>query len=143
MSSLRDIISSHPVVFLGKGVLKIYSKFIGEHPCRSMISHFKYDITLRHGCSPINLLQIACRTPFPKNTSGRLLLWHADGHVYFPWYSSFISLFRQHVTARSKLENLSNYFKVFSIWFFNFDNRKWIINLNTEQENSVSIYHYL
>ena len=25
-------------MFLGKGVLKICSKFTGEHPCRSMIS---------------------------------------------------------------------------------------------------------
>ena len=31
------------------------------------------EITLRHGCSPINLLHIF-RTPFPRNTSGRLLL---------------------------------------------------------------------
>ena len=31
------------------------------------------EITLRHGCSLVNLLQIF-RTPFPKNTSGRLLL---------------------------------------------------------------------
>ena len=30
--------SSHPEVFLGKGVLKICSKFTGEHPCRSAIS---------------------------------------------------------------------------------------------------------
>ena len=30
--------SSPPEVFLGKGVLKICSKFIGEHPCRSVIS---------------------------------------------------------------------------------------------------------
>ena len=30
--------SSHQEVFLGKGVLKIYSKFKGEHPCRSAIS---------------------------------------------------------------------------------------------------------
>ena len=30
--------SSRPEVFLGKGVLKICSKFIGEHPCRSVIS---------------------------------------------------------------------------------------------------------
>ena len=27
-----------PEVFLGKGVLKIRSKFTGEHPCRSLIS---------------------------------------------------------------------------------------------------------
>ena len=31
------------------------------------------EITLRHGCSPVNLLHIF-RTPFPRNTSGWLLL---------------------------------------------------------------------
>ena len=31
------------------------------------------EIALRHGCSSVNLLDIF-RTPFPKNTSGRLLL---------------------------------------------------------------------
>ena len=30
--------SSYSEVFSGKGVLKIYSKFIGEHPSRSVIS---------------------------------------------------------------------------------------------------------
>ena len=30
-------------------------------------------LTLRHGCSPVNLLHIY-RTPFPKNTPRRLLL---------------------------------------------------------------------
>ena len=30
--------SSHPEMFLGKGVLKICSKFTGEHECRSAIS---------------------------------------------------------------------------------------------------------
>ena len=67
--------SSHPVVFLVKGVLKICSKFTGEHPCRSVISikllcNF-IEITLRHGCSPVKLLHIF-RTPFTKNTSERL-----------------------------------------------------------------------
>ena len=47
-------------MFLGNGVLKIYSKFTGEHPCRSAISirlqiNF-IEITLRHGWSPVNLL---------------------------------------------------------------------------------------
>ena len=36
-----------------------------------------YEITLRHGCSPLNLLHIF-RTPFPKNSSGRLLLGLSD-----------------------------------------------------------------
>ena len=51
---------------LRKGVLKICSKFTGEHPCRS-------EITLRHGCSPVNLLHVF-RTHFLNNTSGWLLL---------------------------------------------------------------------
>ena len=34
----RKYRSSHPEVFLVKGVLKIFSKFTGEHPCRSVIS---------------------------------------------------------------------------------------------------------
>ena len=48
----------HKQVFLGKGFLKICSKFTGEHPCRSGISikllcNF-IEITLRHGCSLVN-----------------------------------------------------------------------------------------
>ena len=43
--------SSRSEVFLGKGILKIYRKFTGEHPCRSVIS-----------------------VPFCKNTSGELFL---------------------------------------------------------------------
>ena len=63
-------------MFLEKGVLKKCSKFTGEHPCRSTISikllcNF-IEIALRHGCSPVNLLNIF-RTPFLKNTSGWLL----------------------------------------------------------------------
>ena len=38
-NTIRDICrSSHPEVFLEKGVLKICSKFTGEHPCQNMIS---------------------------------------------------------------------------------------------------------
>ena len=64
-------------MFLGKGVLKICSKFTGEHPCRSVISikllcNF-IEITLRHGCFPVMLLHIF-RTHIYKNTSEGLLL---------------------------------------------------------------------
>ena len=75
--------SSHPEVFLSKGVLKICSKFTGEHPCQSVISikllcNF-IEITLRHGCSPVNLPHIftistRCTAPFPRNIFGWLLL---------------------------------------------------------------------
>ena len=67
-------------MFLEKSVLKIRCKFTGEYPCRSVISikllcNFT-EITLRHGCSPVNLLHIF-RTPFTENTSGRLLLYYS------------------------------------------------------------------
>ena len=70
--------SSHQAMFLYKVVLKICSKFTGEYPCRSAISinllcNF-IEIAFRHGCSPVNLLHIF-RTPFPKNTSGGLLVY--------------------------------------------------------------------
>ena len=55
-SYIIDIVfrGSRPGMFLGKGILKICSKFTGEHPCRSAIS-----VTF---------------TPFLKNTFGWLLL---------------------------------------------------------------------
>ena len=64
-------------MFLQKRVLKTCSKSTAEHPCRITISiklqsNF-IDITLRHGCSPVDLLHIF-RTYFPKNTCGELLL---------------------------------------------------------------------
>ena len=53
-------------VFLGKGVLKICTRFTGEHPSQSVISiklpNNFIETILRHGWSPVNLLQI-CRTP--------------------------------------------------------------------------------
>ena len=69
--------SSRPEVFLGKGVLKICSKFTRDHPYRNVISiklqSNCIEITLRYVCSPVNYLHIL-RTPFYKNTSGWLLL---------------------------------------------------------------------
>ena len=69
--------SSLPEVFLWKGVLKTRIKFTREHPCRSATSiklqNNFIEITLRHGCSPVNLLYIL-RTPFPKNTTEGLVL---------------------------------------------------------------------
>ena len=52
--------SSHPEMFLRKGVPKICGKFTGEPPCRSA----KY---------PVNFLHIF-RTPFPKNIYEGLFL---------------------------------------------------------------------
>ena len=59
--------SSRSEVSLGKSVLKT-----GEHPCRSAISIKLQNNFIEIG-SPVNLLHIF-RAPFPKNTSGWLLL---------------------------------------------------------------------
>ena len=65
--------SSHIVLFLGKRVLKICSKFTGEHPCRSVSL---INCTSTYGCSP--LYKVCCmqifRTHFPKSISEWLLL---------------------------------------------------------------------
>ena len=77
MRGNTDQKSSHPEVLLRKGVLKICSKFTGEHPCQSVISiklqrNF-IEITLRHGCSPVNLLH-TFRTPFLGTPMGGCFL---------------------------------------------------------------------
>ena len=69
--------SSHQRCSVTKGVLKICSKFTGEHPCRSVISikllcNF-IEIALWHGCPPVNLLHIFT-TIFLNNTSEGVLL---------------------------------------------------------------------
>ena len=62
-------------MFLEKVVLKICSKFTGEHLCGSVISIKMLcnviEIKPRYKCFPVNLLHIL-RTPFTKNTS---VLW--------------------------------------------------------------------
>ena len=80
-------------MFLGKVVLKLCSKFTGEHPCRSPISvkifcKF-FEIALRHGRSPVNLRHIF-RPPlngwFLKVAFGHLNLamqWESRGGLYF------------------------------------------------------------
>ena len=68
---MKQFRNSPPEVFLEKGVPKVCSKFTGKQPCRSVISIKLQDnfieITHRHGCSPVNLLQISeqifLRTP--------------------------------------------------------------------------------
>ena len=68
-------------MFLEKAVLNICSKFTGEHPCLSVIS-----------------LHI-CRTSFPKNTSGWLLLsWY---NVWKYWRAFLKAL--HHLTNSNSL----------------------------------------
>ena len=78
-------------VFLGRGVLKICSTFTGEHSCLSAISiklltNF-IEITLRHGCSPVNYQNI-----FLKNTSGGLLLNQCLVYLGTWWHYCLIGI---------------------------------------------------
>ena len=69
--------SSPPEMLSRKVVLKICSKFTGEHPYQCVISINLFynfiEIALQRECYPVKLRYIF-RTLFPKNTSGWLLL---------------------------------------------------------------------
>ena len=108
LDKLEMFRSSHPEVFLGKGVLIICGKFTGEHPCWSAI-WIKLQITFRHGCSPVNLLHIF-RTPFVKNTSRRffwmfqILIISRIKQRSFLWsYWFFFQLNYLHVSYQNSL----------------------------------------
>ena len=88
-----------------KSVLKVCSKFTGEHPYQSVISiklqsNF-IKITFWHGCSPVNLLQ----TPFTKNTFGRLLLYVSLRRTYQELTGDFNEILLRTLTKYS-LENI-------------------------------------
>ena len=102
--------SSRPEVFSRKGILKIRSKFTGEHPCRSVIS-----ITLRHRCSPVKLQHIF-RTSFSKNTSGRLLLFR-DSNGDFTDFTT-IRVFTGHVLAATHFLVATKTYHNFSVDYF-------------------------
>ena len=76
-------------------VLKICSKFTGEHPCQSAISiklqNIFNEIALRHGCSLVNLVH-TFRTPFTRNTSGNLLL---SSRLFFvtEWFNFILPIY--------------------------------------------------
>ena len=87
------------------------------------------EITLRHGCSPVNLLHIL-RTPFTKNTSGWLLLdgysigsildiAHFESNKYFTYFRFFIfHIFQIEVLTKKVQQNLKlEIFDIFPPWF--------------------------
>ena len=95
VTKVRRNRNNHLEVFLGKGVLKICSKFTGEHPCRSAIS-------------------IKLQRNFSKNTSGWLLL-------FWFYVSKFQVFFLTHFMPRPLSilsENIRNLFPYYlTPWF--------------------------
>ena len=86
-------------MILEKCVLKICRKHTGEHSCRSAISITSQsnfiEIALLHGRSPVNLMHIL-RTSFPKNTTGRPLL-------FFTTYEKLSENIKRRVNVNSSL----------------------------------------
>ena len=90
----------------GKIALKICSKFTGERLCSAEISiklqsNF-IEIALRHGCFFSCKFAAYFRTPFPKNTSGRLVLNRRSKHR-----SSHLQMFFK----KDVFKNFSNFTK--------------------------------
>ena len=88
--------SSPPQVFLRKGVLKICSKFAGEHPCRSVISikllcqrpTTLLKKRLRHICFPVNFAKFL-RAPFFIEHFCWLLLYYKHCTLNFAIFKYF------------------------------------------------------
>ena len=72
--SIRPVIQNQPPGDIPRKRCSEYMQQIYRRTPMSKCDFNKFiEITLRHGYSPVNLLHIF-RTPFPKNTSERLLL---------------------------------------------------------------------
>ena len=111
-------------MFIVKGVLKICSNFTGEHPCRRAISiklqsNF-IEMALRHARSLLNLLH-TFRTPFLKNTSGRLLLKML---YYLPWYTGCHQNYPSKDNLNKDIWNITRYMSVnesvFTLYLYKF-----------------------
>ena len=113
---------SHPAVFLGKSVLKICSKFTGEHPCWSVISITLLcdfiEITLRHECSPINLVLIF-RIPFHKNTSQGMLLNKSSNKIPKIIIKTIIATIKLNLLKNKPIKSTKSSFEFFveTVWW--------------------------
>ena len=109
--------SSHPEMFLGKGVLKKCTKFTGENPRRNAISRKLQnnfiEIALWYGCSPVNLRHIF-RTPFLKNTCGRLLLRCNINNLVF-WISRVMAVGPTHPCCHQKRTVINVKYGIFAV----------------------------
>ena len=112
--------SSPSEVLLGKGALKIYIKFTENTHAevRSVISikllqNF-IEITLRHGCSPVNQLHIF-RIPFYRKTYGGLFLQAPNENVQEVYFTvavcrnTFKTLYES-VSKGTQSKSLRSYF---------------------------------
>ena len=106
-----NIRSSRPEVFFRKGVLKICSKFTGEHPCQ---------IVSPHGCSPTNLWCIF-RTPFPKKVLDNCFCNIDKAETCRVFYDKFSLIMRKCSERRTRNSQQKFFRKVCTRYMRNFD----------------------
>ena len=116
--------SSPLEVLSSKGVLKMYSKFTEGHPCRSVISINLFckltEIVFRHGCLPVNLLQIF------QNTLLQEHLWRTTSdekhdkrrYSHTIYFLSEIYKYYFYFSTWKTIKNISSYhlYCVFTVW---------------------------
>ena len=91
--------SSHRRFSVRKGVLRNFAKFTGKHLCQSLFFNNLFLILkkrLWHMCFPVNFAKFL-RTPFLKNTSGRLLQTFACINLYSGIEKQPHNLFRKKI----------------------------------------------
>ena len=139
---------------------------IENHPCRSVVSikllcNF-IQITLRHGCSSVNLLHIF-RAPYTKNTSGWLLLYLSRRHFLFHkviqgLLSSYLQIYDDAASERAyltrsitenKIKAIPARTKVFENSFFPYCIKEWselnekIRNIESINKFKVTIHNFI
>ena len=115
---------------------KICSKFSGKQPCQNAISirlqsNFT-EITLQHGCSPVNSVKFPhiFRTPFPRNASGGLLLYMQISWRDFQSLHLFFETLR---VCWFIWKYIFDQFQIILTWFFNLPTRA----MKTKQDQSL------
>ena len=94
-----------------------------KQPCRGVLKKSNFiEITLRHGCSSVNLLHIF-RAPFLKNTSGWLLLKRKN--LVYSFFMPFGWL--QKCYKEILLKSCHSFFQIFQIDFKNIKNHCFLL----------------
>ena len=139
---------------------------IENHPCRGVVSIKLLcdfiEITLRRGCSSVNLLHIF-RAPFTKNTSGWLLLYLSRRHFLFHkviqgLLSSYLQTYHDAASegayltrsiTENKIKAIPARAKVFENSFFPYCIKEWselndkIRNIESINKFKVTIHNFI
>ena len=118
----NSLLQKQPKVFLGKGILKICSKFTGEHPCRSVISTKLFAILLKSHLGIGVLLQIYC-------IFSEYLFLKRPLNGCFCCSFEFMDWCKSGWWAREKESRLLNNNTIISLFILEFKTNIWNLNI--------------